>query len=109
MHVDLITLFNDMHTWYFFMLFCRLLIFFKINFSKKFFQEYQGLPWEYYMISERQTAWTLIRPDDSSDLGLNCLPWLSADDTGRQRAVGFHLTLSKARLGMQDKNILILV
>ena len=45
--------------------------------------------------SECQTAWILIRPDDSSglivgpDLGPNCLPRLSADGTGRQRVNEF--------------------
>ena len=42
-----------------FLLSAEVLIFFKINVLRKFFK---GIP------SERQTVWTLIRPDDSSDL-----------------------------------------
>ena len=50
--------------------FCRLLIFVSKNLL--------GIPSEFHI------DWTLIRPDDLSDLGQNCLPKLSADDTGRQ-------------------------
>ena len=35
--------------------------------------------------SECHIVLTLIRPDDMSDLSPNCLPRISADDTGRQR------------------------
>ena len=42
------------------MLFCRLLIFFKINFRKKFVQEYHPIGC--------QTVWTLIKLDNSSGL-----------------------------------------
>ena len=57
------------------MLFCCLLIFFKITFLKKFFQEYHqnGL--------DPDQARQSIGPY----LGPNCLPRLSADGTGRQR------------------------
>ena len=48
--------------------FCRLLIFFKINFFKKSFQNAIGMS-------------NSLDPD----LSPNCLPRLSADDTGRQR------------------------
>ena len=71
------------------MLFCRLLIFFKINFLKKFFHE---IPSEY------QTVRTLVGPD----LGQNCLPKLSADYTGRQRVKG--LIISKALNLYENKN-----
>ena len=58
------------------MLFCRLLIFFKINFLKKFFQEY------HLNVNslDPDQARRLVKPD----LGPNCLPMLSADNTGRQ-------------------------
>ena len=51
----------------FFMLFCRLLIFYKINFIEKFFQEYH--------LSVKQIGF----------LGPICLQRLSADDTRRLR------------------------
>ena len=54
------------------MLFYCLLFFLKINFLKKILS---GIS------SECQTVWTLVGPD----LGPNCLPRLSADNTGRQR------------------------
>ena len=53
------------------MLFCRLLIFFLINFLKKFFKKYH----------RNVKKFRFVRPD----LSPNCLPRLSADDTGRQR------------------------
>ena len=57
--------------------FLCLLIVFKINFLKK---NLSGIP------SECQIVWTLIRSTSlRPDLGPNCLPKLSADDTGRQR------------------------
>ena len=49
------------------MLFCSLLIFFKINFFEKFFQEYH--------LSFKR----FVGPD----LGLNCLQKLSTDDISR--------------------------
>ena len=61
--------------WVIFHVFCCLLIFFKINFLKKFLS---GIP------LECQTVWALIWPDYLS--GPNCLPRLSADDTGRQKS-----------------------
>ena len=62
----------------FFMLFCRLLIFFKINFFEKFFQQYHQ--------SVKQIR---LDPDQAKhfvgpDLGPICLQWLSADNTSRQ-------------------------
>ena len=59
------------------MLFCHLLIYFKINFLKKILS---GIP------SEFQTVWTLIR-FAGSDLGQNCLSRSSADDTATQRVI----------------------
>ena len=59
------------------MLFCRLLIFFKINFLKNSFRN-------------------TIRMSNSldPDLGPNCLPKLSAADTGRQRVkANFYINL----------------
>ena len=41
---------------------CSMTFFFKINFFKNFFQEYQKLP------SESQTVWIQIRPDILSDM-----------------------------------------
>ena len=62
------------------MLICRLLISFKINFFKKFFQDYhQGV--------NRQGK-HVVR----TDLGPNCLQTLSADDTSRQ-------SVNSSRLG----------
>ena len=59
------------------MFFCHLLILFQDPFEKIL----SGIP------SECQTVWTLIRPLRfvGADLGPNCLPRLTADDTGRQR------------------------
>ena len=59
------------------MLFCRLLIFFPINFFKIFFQEY------YQSVKQFQSRAgpTFVGPD----LGPNCLQMLSADNTGRKR------------------------
>ena len=48
--------------------FCRLLIFFKINFFKKFFQEYN---------QRFQTVWIQIKPDDL--LGLNWIQTVCKD------------------------------
>ena len=56
---------------YFFMLFCRLLIFFKINFFEIFFQEYH----QYVSLDPGQA-----RRSVGPDLGPNCLCRLS-DDT----------------------------
>ena len=56
------------------MLFCRLLIIFKINFFKKFFQEYNQ--------SVNSLDLDQARP---FDMGPNCLQRLSAEDTSRQR------------------------
>ena len=60
------------------MLLCRLLIFFKIIILKKFSQKYHQ--------NVKQFG-PLVRLKDSSGLisVQNCLPRLSADDTGRQR------------------------
>ena len=55
--------------------FCRLLIFFKITVSEKFFQEY------YQNVKQSDQAQRIFGPD----LGPNCLPKVSADDTGTQR------------------------
>ena len=70
------------------MLFCHLLIFFKINFFKKFFQEYH------------QSVSNSLDPDQGQhfvgpDLGPNCLQRLLADDTRRQR---FNWSLTVVRL-----------
>ena len=69
-------LFNFLATGKFYNLFCRQLIFFKINFFEKFFEEYQ--------LSNS------LDPDQTqrfvgSGLGQNCLQRLSAGDTRRQR------------------------
>ena len=69
--IGLFDLFNLLPPGKFFMLFCHLLIFFKINFFEEFFQEYH----------QCQTVWIQTRPD----LGPNCLQRLSADNTRRQR------------------------
>ena len=60
------------------MLFCRLLIFFKIKFFEKFFQEYhQNIKQFGY-----RSGPTFVGPD----LGPNCLQFkLSTNDTSRQR------------------------
>ena len=59
------------------MLFCRLLIFFKINFFEKFFREYQSVKQ-----LESRSGPTFCRPG----LGPNYLQRLSKDDTYKQRA-----------------------
>ena len=62
--------------------FCCLLIFFKINFLKKLFQEF---------LLECQTVWAqcFVWPDQNvgPDLVPNCLQRLSADNTSRQRVL----------------------
>ena len=60
----------------FFMLFCRLLIFFKINFFEKFFQEYHQ--------SVKHSGSKSGRHYVGPDLDPNCLQRLSADDTSRK-------------------------
>ena len=73
--------------WYCYVAICILGNFHNFLSSADFFQNLlfenilSGIP------SKCQTVWTLIKPDHSSgpDLGPNCLPRLSADDTGRQR------------------------
>ena len=59
------------------MLFCRLLIFFKINFWKNSFRNTIRMS----NSLDPDQARRIVGPD----LGPNCLPKLSADDTGRQR------------------------
>ena len=59
------------------MLFCRLLIFFRINFSKKKIR---------IIIRVKQFV---SRLDVGPDLGLNCLQRLSAEDTSRYRDKSF--------------------
>ena len=55
------------------MFFCRLPIFFKINFFEKFFQEYH--------LSVNRLDPNQVRYFVGLDLGANCLQRLSADDT----------------------------
>ena len=57
--------------------FCRLLIFSKLLFSEKFFQEYNQ--------SVKQLDPDQVRRSVGPDLGPYCLQMLSADDTSRQR------------------------
>ena len=57
--------------------FCRLLIFSKSFIFEKFFQEYH--------LSVKQIDPDQARRFVGPDLGPNCLPRLSADDTRRQR------------------------
>ena len=61
--------------------------------SADFFQNYFFEKILSRIPSECQTVWTLIRPDEivGPDLGPNCFPRLSADDTGRQRVTS-HVT-----------------
>ena len=68
-----IHLFNSLPTAYFYLLFCRLLIFFKIIFFERFFRNSIGVS-------------NSLDPDQArhavgSYLGPNCLQRLSADDT----------------------------
>ena len=58
------------------MLFCRLLIFFKINFFRKILS---GIPSECQTVFDPDQARHFV----GSDLGPNCLQRLSADDTSR--------------------------
>ena len=60
------------------MLFCRLLIFFKIKLFEKILS---GIPLECQTVLDPDQARQFVGPD----LGPKCLPRLSADDTGRQR------------------------
>ena len=67
--------FNYLPPGIFFMLFSGLLIFFKINFFKKFFQEYH--------LSVNRLDPDLARHFVGPNLGPNCLQKLSAVDTRR--------------------------
>ena len=69
-----LTCFTYLPTEKFCFLLCRLLIFFKINFFKTFFQKYHQI----VKHLDPEQAGHVVRPD----LGPNCLQRLSADDTG---------------------------
>ena len=77
------------------MLLCRLLIYFKINFFEKFFQEYTiRVP-------------NSLDPDQARhflgpDLGPNCFQRLSADDTSRQRV---KITFCKIKTNLSETEI----
>ena len=77
-----------LHSGKFFMLFCRLQIFFKIIFFEKFFQEYHL---SVKQIGSRSGPTFFVGPD----LGPNCLQRLSADDTRRQRVNSFYAIFSQ--------------
>ena len=63
-----------------------MLIFFKINFFEKFFQEY------IQSVITNSLDPDQVRHSVGLDLGPNCLQRLSADDTRRQRVKGeFHI------------------
>ena len=67
------------------MLFCRLLIFFKINLLKKKLQEYHQNVKQFGPRSGPTITEITVKFLVGPDLGPNCLPGLSADNTGIQR------------------------
>ena len=71
---------SSLSTGLFCMLFYRLLIFFKIAFSEKFFQEYHQSVKQFGPRSDLKFRSQDVGPD----LDPNCLQRLSADDTSRQ-------------------------
>ena len=81
---------NSLPTGKFFMLFCRLLIFFKINFLKNSFRNIIRMS----NSLDPDQARRFVGPD----LGQNCLPRLSADVTGKQRVNIEHKQIPKRYL-----------
>ena len=79
------------------MLFCRLLIIFKINF---FFKRKKSFRNTIRMSNslDHDQARQIVGPD----LGPNCLPRISADDTGRQRSKHFIIKMTEMNAIIQN-------